>query len=432
MYWQADCECMSREDLELVQLERLQATLSRVARNVPFYRKKFADLNLDPDQVRSLDDVRRLPFTTKLDVRDNYPYGLFAVPLREVVRLQASSGTTGKPVVVGYTKGDVRRWSELVARVLTAGGVTKDDVVQIALNYGLFTGGFGFHYGAERIGASVIPISSGNSRRQIMIMQDYRATALICTPSYALHLADTLASLGIERNQLTLRVGLFGAEPWSEPMRREIEDRLGILATDNYGISEVMGPGIAGECLERQGLHINEDHFLAEIVDPESGEPVPAGQTGELVLTTLTKEAFPVIRYRTGDLTRLISEPCRCGRTFRRMARVPGRADDMLIIRGINVFPSQVEALMLETGLIEPHYQIVLDRAGHLDTATILVEAPESFCTDRISESQRIIETVRRRLETDLGVDFEVRLVEPRTLERSEGKARRVIDRRTL
>ncbi|HBE94923.1 MAG TPA: phenylacetate--CoA ligase, partial [Desulfovibrio sp.] len=338
MYWQADCECMSREDLELVQLERLQATLSRVARNVPFYRKKFVDLNLDPDQIRSLDDVRRLPFTTKDDVRENYPYGLFAVPLREVVRLQASSGTTGKPTVVGYTKGDVRRWSELVARVLVAGGVTKDDVVQIALNYGLFTGGFGFHYGAERIGASVIPISSGNTRRQIMIMEDYRATALICTPSYALHLADTLASQGVERNQLTLRVGLFGAEPWSEPMRREIEDRLGILATDNYGISEVMGPGIAGECLERQGLHINEDHFLAEIIDPESGEPVAPGQPGELVLTTLTKEAFPVVRYRTGDLTRLIDEPCRCGRTFRRMARVPGRADDMLIIRGINVF----------------------------------------------------------------------------------------------
>ena len=431
MYWQADCECMNRSDLEMVQLERLQSTLTRVARNVPLYSRRFAELGLDPDQIRSLDDVRRLPFTTKADVRDNYPYGLFAVPLREVVRLQASSGTTGKPVVVGYTKGDVRRWSELVARVLTAGGVTKDDVVQIALNYGLFTGGFGFHYGAERIGASVIPSSSGNTRRQIMIMQDYRATALICTPSYALHLADALAEMGVGRNDLTLRVGLFGAEPWSEPMRREIEERLGIQATDNYGISEVMGPGIAGECLERRGLHINEDHFLAEIVDPESGEPATPGETGELVLTTLTKEAFPVVRYRTGDLTRLIDEPCPCGRTFRRMARIPGRADDMLIIRGVNVFPSQVEAILLESGLAGPHYQIVLDREDRMDKATVLVEAPESFCTDRISESQGVIESLRRKLE-ELGVSFDVRLVEPRTLERPEGKAKRVLDRRTL
>ncbi|WP_449243233.1 phenylacetate--CoA ligase family protein [Desulfovibrio sp.] len=431
MYWQADCECMNRSDLEMVQLERLQSTLTRVARNVPLYSRRFAELGLDPDQIRSLDDVRRLPFTTKADVRDNYPYGLFAVPLREVVRLQASSGTTGKPTVVGYTKGDVRRWSELVARVLTAGGVTKDDVVQIALNYGLFTGGFGFHYGAERIGASVIPSSSGNTRRQIMIMQDYRATALICTPSYALHLADALAEMGVGRNDLTLRVGLFGAEPWSEPMRREIEERLGVQATDNYGISEVMGPGIAGECLERRGLHINEDHFLAEIVDPESGEPVAPGETGELVLTTLTKEAFPVVRYRTGDLTRLIDEPCACGRTFRRMARIPGRADDMLIIRGVNVFPSQVEAILLESGLAGPHYQIVLDREDRMDKATVLVEAPESFCTDRISESQGVIETLRRKLD-ELGVSFDVRLVEPKTLERAEGKAKRVLDRRTL
>ncbi|MES9996125.1 AMP-binding protein [Desulfovibrio aminophilus] len=431
MYWQADCECMNRSDLEMVQLERLQSTLTRVARNVPLYSRRFAELGLDPDQIRSLDDVRRLPFTTKADVRDNYPYGLFAVPLREVVRLQASSGTTGKPTVVGYTKGDVRRWSELVARVLTAGGVTKDDVVQIALNYGLFTGGFGFHYGAERIGASVIPSSSGNTRRQIMIMQDYRATALICTPSYALHLADALAEMGVGRNDLTLRVGLFGAEPWSEPMRREIEERLGIQATDNYGISEVMGPGIAGECLERRGLHINEDHFLAEIVDPESGEPAAPGETGELVLTTLTKEAFPVVRYRTGDLTRLIDEPCPCGRTFRRMARIPGRADDMLIIRGVNVFPSQVEAILLESGLAGPHYQIVLDREDRMDKATVLVEAPESFCTDRISQSQGVIESLRRKLE-ELGVSFDVRLVEPRTLERPEGKAKRVLDRRAI
>jgi len=428
MYWQADCECMSREDLELVQLERLQATLSRVARNVPFYRKKFVDLNLDPDQIRSLDDVRRLPFTTKDDVRENYPYGLFAVPLREVVRLQASSGTTGKPTVVGYTKGDVRRWSELVARVLVAGGVTKDDVVQIALNYGLFTGGFGFHYGAERIGASVIPISSGNTRRQIMIMEDYRATALICTPSYALHLADTLDEMGINKTALSLRFGLFGSEPWTEETRREIEERLGVQATDNYGLSEITG--VAGECLERCGLHINEDHFLAEVVDPETGAVLPEGQRGELVLTTLTKEAFPLVRFRTGDLTTLIGAPCACGRTFRRMTRIPGRSDDMLIIHGVNIFPAQIETLIASTGLADPHYQVVLDRQGHMDQATILLEAPESFCTDSIKQSQRILENVRIRLQTELGVSFEVRLVEPRTLQREGGG--RIVDRRKI
>ncbi|NLY42046.1 MAG: phenylacetate--CoA ligase [Desulfovibrionales bacterium] len=418
MYWQSDMECMSRDDLELVQLERLQATLNRVARNVPLYRKRFADLGIDPYDIQSLADVQRLPFTTKADLRDNYPYGLFAVPLRDVVRMQASTGTTGKPTVVGYTAGDVRRWSELMARILMAGGITKDDAVQIAYNYGLLTGAFGLHYGVELIGASVIPSSSGNARRQISIMQDYRTTALVCTPSYALHLADTLDDLGINKTALSLRCGLFGSEPWTEDMRTEIEARLGIQATDNYGLSEITG--VAGECLERQGLHINEDHFLAEIIDPQTGNVLPPGHKGELVITTLTKEAFPLIRFRTGDLTSLIDAPCPCGRTLRRMTRIPGRSDDMLIIRGCNVFPSQIETVITETGLHAPRFQIVLDRIGHMDQATILLEAPESFCTDSIKQSQRILENVRIRLNTEFGVAFEVRLVEPRTIDKSK------------
>ncbi len=428
MYWQSEYECMDRGELELLQLERLQATLNRVARNVPLYRKRFADLGIDPYDVQSLEDVRRLPFTTKDDLRENYPYGLFAVPLRDVVRMQASTGTTGRPTVVGYTSGDIRRWSELAARILTAGGVTKDDAVQIAFNYGLFTGAFGLHSGAELIGASVIPSSGGNARRQISIMQDYRTTALVCSPSYALHLADTLDEMNINRTSLSLRYGLFGSEPWTEETRLEIEARLGLQATDNYGLSEITG--VAGECLQRSGLHINEDHFLAEVVDPETGAVLPAGQKGELVLTTLTKEAFPLIRFRTGDLTTLIDAPCACGRTLRRMTRIPGRSDDMLIIHGVNVFPAQIEAVIAGSGLAAPHYRIVLDRLGHMDQATIMLEAPESFCTDSIKQSQRMIENVRIRLQTELGVPFEVRLVEPRTIERGDGA--RIVDRRKM
>jgi len=325
MYWEQENERMEREELQQLQLERLQATLHRVYMNVPFYRKKFDELGIDPDGFKSLSDLRNLPFTSKHDLMDNYPYGLFAVPLREVVRIHASSGTTGMSTVVGYTKNDIKTWSNLVARILTAGGITKDDVVQIAFGYGLFTGGFGLHYGAERIGASVIPISSGNTRRQVKIMQDFKTTALVCTPSYALLIADGISEAGINVNSLSLKYGLFGAEPWSEGMRQEIQQRLKIAATDNYGLSEVMGPGVAGECLERNGLHINEDHFLAEVIDPHTLQPVPPGEVGELVITTLTKEAFPVIRFRTRDLTRLITEPCPCGRTLAKMGKVMGR-----------------------------------------------------------------------------------------------------------
>ena len=432
MYWEPEYETMGREELEQLQLERLQSTLHRVYLNVPFYRKKFDELEIDPDDITSLKDLRKLPFTTKDDLRDNYPYGLFAVPLREVVRIHASSGTTGMSTVVGYTKTDIKTWSNLVARVLTAGGITKDDVVQIAFGYGLFTGGFGLHYGAERVGASVIPISSGNTRRQVKIMQDFKTTALVCTPSYALLVADTINDMGININSLSLKYGLFGAEPWSEGMRQEIQQRLKIKATDNYGLSEVMGPGVAGECLERDGLHINEDHFLVEVVDPNTLEPAAPGETGELVITTLTKEAFPVIRFRTRDLTRLMPDPCSCGRKLIRMSRVMGRTDDMLIIRGVNVFPSQIEAVLCDIEGTEPHYQIIVERKGALDEVTVLVEVSETTFFDEMKKQSELVDLIRRRLSLELGISVDVKLVEQKTLERFEGKAKRVIDRRTL
>lgn len=432
MYWEQDLECMDRGELKQLQLERLQSTLNRVSRNVPLYRKRFEELTLDPDDFLSLDDLRRLPFTTKADIRDNYPYGLFAVPLREVVRLHSSSGTTGKPTVVGYTKNDIRKWADLAARTLVAGGLSRDDVLQIAYFYGLFTGGFGLHYGAERMGVSVIPSSCGNDQRQVLIMQDYRTTALTCTPSYALHLADTMADMGVNVNALSLKHGLFGAEPWSEAMREEIQERLHITATDIYGVSEVLGPGVAHECLERNGLHISEDNFLVEVVDPVSGEPVTEGHVGELVLTSLTKEAFPVIRFRTGDLTRLLPGDCPCGRSFVRMERVLGRTDDMFTLRGINVFPSQVEQVLLKVEGAEPHYRIVLEREGHLDKATVEVEVSDAFHWDQLGKHQELIERVKKQLNSELGVAFEVKLVERMALARDEGKARRVVDNRSF
>jgi phenylacetate-CoA ligase len=423
---------MAREDLEQLQLERLQSTLYRVGTHVPFYKKKFDELKFNYDDVRSLDDLRRLPFTVKQDLRDNYPYGLFAVPLRDVVRVHSSSGTSGQATVVGYTRNDIKTWSNLVARVITAAGVTKNDVIQIAFGYGLFTGGFGLHYGAELVGTSVIPISSGNTKRQIQIMQDFKTTALVCTPSYALVMADTMMEMGINPNGLSLRYGLFGGEPWSEGMRREVNEKLGIIATDNYGLSEVMGPGVSGECLECNGLHINEDHFLLEILDPNTLEPVPEGEVGELVITTLTKEAFPMIRYRTRDLTRFIPGPCACGRTMRRMQRVMGRTDDMLIIKGVNVFPMQIEKVLFEVEGIEPHYQIIVDRENHADRLTVLVEVMESIFFDEMKKQRMVIDRIKSRLASEVGVQVEVKLVEEKTLARSEGKAKRVIDRRQL
>jgi phenylacetate-CoA ligase len=432
MFWQQESECMDRKELEQLQLERLESTLNRVYLNVPFYRRKFDEVGFNPDDLRSLDDLRKLPFTVKNDLRDNYPYGLFAVPLREVVRVHASSGTTGMATVVGYTRNDIKTWSNLVARVLVAGGVTADDVIQIAFNYGLFTGAFGLHYGSERVGASVIPASSGNTKRQIKIMQDFKTTALVCTPSYAMLIADTAREMGISPSSLSLKWGLFGAEPWSDAMRRELEEKLKIKATDNYGLSEVMGPGVAGECLQQNGLHINEDHFLVEVIDPDTLEPVKVGEVGELVITTLTKEAFPMIRYRTRDLTRLIPDPCPCGRTLRRMARITGRTDDMLIIRGVNVFPQQIEAVLFEIEGTEPHYQIIIDRKGALDDATVLVEASEKIFFDEMKKQKELIDTIKKRMATELGIAVEVKLVEKKSIERFEGKAKRVIDNRKL
>ncbi len=430
--WEQEKECMAREDLEQLQLERLQSTLYRVGTHVPFYSKKFAQLRINYDDIRSLDDIRRLPLTCKEDLRNNYPYGLFAVPLRDVVRIHSSSGTTGLATVVGYTGNDLKNWANLVARILTAAGVTKDDVIQIAFGYGLFTGGFGLHYGAERLGASVIPISAGNTRRQIRIMQDFKTTALVCTPSYALVIADTMMEMGVNPNGLSLRYGLFGAEPWSEAMRREIHEKLGIIATDNYGLSEIMGPGVAGECRECNGLHINEDHFLVEILHPDTLEPVEPGEIGELVITTLTKEAFPMIRYRTRDLTRLITEPCGCGRTLYRIQRIIGRSDDMLIIKGVNVFPIQIEKVLFEIEGTEPHYQIIVDRKDHSDRITVLVEVNESIFFDTMKKQRAMVDKIKNRLATELGISVNVKLVEEKTLERTHGKSTRVIDNRQL
>jgi len=432
MYWEAEKECIDREALRQLQLERLQSTVLRVYKNVPFYRKKFDELGIDPDAFRSLEDLSKLPFTSKDDLRTSYPYGMFAVPMREVVRVQASSGTTGMPTAVGYTRNDIKNWSNLAARILMAGGVTQNDIVQIAFDYGLFTGALGLHYGAERIGASVIPISGGNTRRQVKIMQDFKTTALMCTPSHALAIADTIMEQGMNVNSLSLKYGLFGAEPWSEAMRQELQDKLKVVATDNYGLSEVMGPGVAGECLERNGLHINEDCFLVEVVDPETLQPLPEGGTGELVITTLTKEAFPLVRFRTRDLTSLIYEPCPCGRTFVRMKKVMGRTDDMIKIKGITVFPSQVESVLSEIEGTEPHFQIVLERKAAVDELTVLVEVSETIFFDQVRKQKDFIEKIKSRLAAEIGIAVEVKPVEKQTLDRSGGKTKRVIDRRAL
>jgi len=423
-------ECLPRKQLEQIQIERLQSTLNRAYKNVPFYQQIFVKNRITTEKIRSVADLAHIPFTTKENLRDNYPYGMFAVPLRDIVRIHASSGTTGMPIVVGYSANDMRHWAEVVARIMTAGGVSKEDIVQIAFNYGLFTGGFGLHHGAETMGATVIPASSGNSRRQIMIMKDYRTTALVCTPSYALYLAEVMGEMEITKGQLALRVGLFGGEPWSESMREEIERKLGLSATDNYGLSEIMGPGVAGECQEKDGLHIAEDHFIAEIIDPDTGQVLPYGEQGELVLTTLTKEALPMIRYRTHDITRLNPEPCRCGRTHVRMERVRDRTDDMLIVRGVNVYPSQVESVLTEIEGTSPHYQIIVDRKGALDELEILVEVKEGFFFDEMKRLRSFKEKVEEKMESALGISARIKLVEPKTLERTQGKTQRVVDRR--
>jgi phenylacetate-CoA ligase len=398
---------------------------------VPFYKKRFGEAGISPADVRTLDDLRRLPFTLKQDMRDNYPYGLFAVPLDQIVRIHASSGTTGKPTVVGYTKRDIDNWAELMARSFAAAGTTRGDVIHNAYGYGLFTGGLGAHYGAERLGASVIPMSGGNTQKQMMIMQDFGSSVITCTPSYSLYLAEALKESGVDLHKLKLRVGILGAEPWSEEIRAEIERNLGIKAIDIYGLSEIMGPGVAIECIEAQhGLHIWEDHFIPEIIDPDTEEVLPDGEHGELVITTITKEGIPLIRYRTRDITRIISEPCICGRTHRRLERMSGRSDDMLIIRGVNVFPSQIESVLFSIDGIEPHYQLIVDREGTLDTLEVQVEVNEKTFSDEIRKLQELSQKISRAIKDLLGITCKVRLVEPKTIARSEGKAQRVIDRR--
>ncbi|TAN39328.1 MAG: phenylacetate--CoA ligase [Nitrospirae bacterium] len=433
MIWNEEFETLPREALEALQLKRLQHQIERVYAAVPYYRNKMEEQGVRPSDIKTLRDISRLPFTTKEDLRINYPFGLFAVPFEQVVRIHASSGTTGKPTVVGYTKRDIDSWAELMARTLSAGGAHQGDVVHNAYGYGLFTGGLGAHYGAERLGAAVIPISGGNSKRQIMIMQDFGSTVLMCTPSYALNLADVMKEMQVEPSSLKLRVGLFGAEPWSENMREEIQKRLNLKAIDIFGLSEVMGPGVASECIEEQhGLHIFEDYFIPEIVDPKTMEPMPLGELGELVFTTLTKEAFPVIRYRTKDLSRLIAKPCSCGRTFYRMERITGRTDDMLIIRGVNVFPSQIEHVLMSIEGVEPHYQIIVDRQGSLDIVEVQVEVSENIFSDEVKVLEKLGKRIEHEIKDLLGISCRVKLVEPKTIQRSEGKAQRVIDKRKL
>jgi len=430
--WDSLHECMHREDIEQLQLERLQVTLNRVYKNVTHYRKKFTELGVIPEDVQSLSDLTRLPFTTKEDLGIDYPYGFFAVPLREVVRIHSSSGMTTKPIVVGYTKNDVRMWSNLVARIMTAAGVTRDDVVQIAFRYGLFTGAFGLHYGAETIGASVIPTSTGNTERQIMIMQDYKTTVLVCTPSYAVILADRMEELGIDPKSLSLKVGLFGGEPWSEATRSMIESKLCLTATDNYGLSEVIGPGVAGECLCKNGMHIYEDAFIPEIIDPQTGAVLPPGSTGELVLTTISKEAFPMIRYRTRDITSLDYGICACGRTLVRMKKTIGRSDDMLIIKGVNVFPSQIDEILFSIHQEHAPHQIIADRKGALDTLEIRVEVTNKIFALEMQRQRAFLDLVRKRVKSVIGIDVRVNLVEPLSLPRQDGEVVRIVDQRQL
>ena len=433
MFYNEEFETLPRPALEALQLKRLQGVMERVYANVPFYRDSFAQAGITPADVTSLEDLQKLPFTTKQNMRDSYPYGLFAAPMEEIVRIHASSGTTGKPTVVGYTPRDIEIWSELMARSFVAAGAHKGDIIHNAYGYGLFTGGLGAHYGAERLGASVIPISGGNTKRQIMIMQDFGSTVLTCTPSYSLFLAEEAKAEGVDFKNLKLRVGIFGAEPWSEAMRREIEEKLNLSAIDIYGLSEIMGPGVAIECIEAKcGLHIWEDHFIPEIINPETGQRLPEGERGELVITTITKQGIPLIRYRTRDITSLTYEPCICGRTHARITRMSGRSDDMLIIRGVNVFPSQIEAILVGIEGVEPHYLLVVDRVGNLDTLEVQVEVDEQLFSDEIKVLQRLAKQIEKEIKVMLGVTCSAKLVEPKTIQRSEGKATRVIDKRKL
>jgi phenylacetate-CoA ligase len=432
MIWSPKFETMPRPELEKLQLERLKALVARVYEKVPFYRQAFQQKGITPDSIKSLADLSKLPFTSKQDFRDNYPLGLLAVPMEQVCRVHASSGTTGKPVVAPYTANDLRMWTEVMARTLTSAGVTKNDVMQNAYGYGLFTGGLGFHYGGERVGATVIPTSTGNTKRQLMLIQDIGTSVLTCTPSYTLILAEGAKEIGLDLRTTKLRLAVCGAEPWSEQMRADIEARLPIKAMDIYGLTEIVGPGVSVECEHRCGLHIFEDNFLPEVVNPQTGERLPYGERGELVFTTLTKEAQPVVRFRTRDITALNAEPCKCGRTLVRMTKVTGRTDDMLKIRGVNVFPSQIESILLQVEGVEPQYLIIVDRERHLDDLEVWVEVSEDVFSDEMKRMESLKKKVTDELESTLGIGVKVRLVEPKSIARTEGKAKRVVDKREL
>ncbi len=430
MFWQKDIETMKRSDLESLQLQRLKHLVQYCYDNVPFYRKRFDEHGITADKIKTLKDIEYIPVTTKEDIRDNYPYGLFAVPMKKIVRIHASSGTTGKPTVVGYTKNDLQMWSDVVSRVCVEAGATDDDVAQISFGYGLFTGALGLHYGLEQIGASVIPVSSGNTEKQVMLMQDFGTTVLISTPSYAMYIGEVAKDMGVRKDDLKLRLGLFGSEGCTEEMRKAIEETMGIIATDNYGLSELVGPGVSGECHLRQGMHIAEDHFYPELINSETCETLDRGETGELVITTLTKEGIPLIRYRTKDITRLNYDTCDCGRTHVRMAKVMGRSDDMFKLKGVNVFPSQIESILVTAEHIGPHYQLTLRRENYMDNLEVKVELIDGSLLEKYSELEKLQKSIKHKLYTVLGIDCKVVLTEPRSIERYVGKAKRVIDLR--
>lgn len=432
MIWNTTKECMSRDEMRELQGRRLHKIVDYVYHNVPFYRNKLQQMGLEPDDIKTIDDIRLLPFTTKQDLRDNYPYGLQAAPQSEIVRVHASSGTTGNPTIVGYTRKDIGVWSECMARCLTAYGITRADTFSVAYGYGLFTGGLGAHYGVENLGATAVPASTGNTEKHVRLIRDLGITGLACTPSYALHLAETMEKMGVTKDDIRLRVGAFGAEPWTEDMRREIESRLGLQGYNLYGLSEIMGPCVSYECQCKHGSHICEDHFFPEIINPDTLEPVPMGTVGELVFTTLTKEGMPLLRYRTRDLCTLMEGECECGRTAVRMGRILGRSDDMLIIRGINVFPSQVESVILSTEEFEPHYQLVIDRVDNLDRLTVRVELRNEFMTDLLPDLAALERKLSEKLKSVLSIRAKVQLLPQGTLERSQGKSKRVIDNRKL
>jgi phenylacetate-CoA ligase len=432
MHYFNEVETWERDRLDGLKLDRLRSTVDRLFERVPFYRSKLEEVGFKPGDLGNLDDLQGLPFTYKDDLRDNYPFGLFAVPMRDIVRIHASSGTTGQSTVVGYTSKDISVWADLVARTIVAAGGTPDDIVHVSYGYGLFTGGLGLHYGAERLGATALPMSGGNTKRQVRMMVDFGSTILCCTPSYALNIAEVMREMGVARDEIKLKAAILGAEPWSDEMRHQIEEELEISAHDIYGLSEVVGPGVSIECSEKHGLHIFEDCFIPEIIDPESGKPLPPGERGELVFTNINKEGLALIRYRTRDISRMILEPCPCGRTHARMERVTGRTDDMLIIRGVNVFPSQVEIVLMQVPGLSPHYQLVVDRIDNLDVLEVQVEVSPEIFSDEIKQLEVLERRIRDEVQSYLGVGVRVRLMEPRSIQRSEGKAVRVIDNRKI